>query len=630
MTRSLLRKELAQHGVLLAAASLLALGVFGLIFVGSRFREENGSSLESLRIFLMATLVPLCLLLGHRLVVVEYQARTQLFLEALPVSRLRMVAVKYGLGLALLVITVGTAFAASAISARLQEQAAWSLLGFVALRTLAVAWTAYNVFFAMGFLGRYRVAAFLGVFVLTLAIGELSNLNLTKFGPLALLDERFAYEGDRLPATALRQTLALGTAFLGLAAGLGLVREGSVASLLAERMSHREKVFVAVSVIGGIFLLSVLTERQKKKPFDLARAVVERRPGIVLKFDGGTPQEEPALQRHASRVADTLDGVKTFLRIEEVPPIFVLRRRDLDPNRFLRAATPETDGLQLHANPTTTDWSGEAFTTWLIREVLIDHSHGRAAFERRMWILDGFGLYWLGVANADIPLANDRTRALRALYGVRAGFDPAEFEKWLLVRERLGADIAAGVAWSALRTLARRHGPERCQRFLRATLAIHPPKDFRVMLDEKRLGLDQLLREHFGIGRDVFVREWQEELAEARRTLGPELAALPILRGTVTFPSLSPQSRRVSYQLEVENPPATGFDFQFQHHLLGPFDEPVKPSDIWRERHAFPAVSRADLPESVTTGARLYSTFSTYVPALGCEVISGWTRRDVP
>lgn len=630
MTRSLLRKELAQHGLLLLLASMLALGIFGLVFIGSRFREESGSALESLRIFLIATLVPLCLLLGHRLVVVEYQARTQLFLEALPVSRARMVAVKYGLGLALLLATVGAAFATAAVTARILEHASGSLLGFVAIRTLAVTWTAYNVFFAMGFLGRYRVAAFLGLLVLTMAIGELSSINLTKFGPLALLDERFPYEGDRLPAAALRQTLALGAVFLGLTAALGLVREGSVASLLAERMSHREKVFVAVSVIGGIFLLSVLSERRQKKPFDLARAVVERRRGMVLKFESGPPQEEAALQRHAARVADTLEGVKEFLGIDEFPPVFFLRRSDLDPNRFLRAATPDTDGLQLHANPASTDWSGEAFSTWLIREVLIDHSNERAAFERRMWLLDGFGLYWLGLARADAPLAQDRIWALRALYGIEAGFDPANFERWLTVREQLGGDIASGVAWSALRTLARRHGTDRCQGFLRATLALQPPKDFRVMLDEKRLGLESLLREHFGIGRDAFIREWQEEIAEARRTLGTELKALPILRASVTFPQLSPQSRRVTYQLQVENAPTNGLEYQFQHFLLGPFDEPVGPSELRRERHQFPSVSRTDLPESVTPGARLYSTCSARVPALGCEVISGWTRRDVP
>ena len=45
-----------------------------------------------------------------------------------------------------------------------------------------------------------------------------------------------------------------------------------------------------------------------------------------------------------------------------------------------------------------------------------------------------------------------------------------DLDRWLTFRERVGEDIAAGVAWSLLRVLAREQGEAGCQRLLRSAL----------------------------------------------------------------------------------------------------------------------------------------------------------------
>jgi len=628
MTRTLLRKELCQHWLALLLLCFLMFAGYGLILAGRLISGEAGSVFESLRMFIMVIVVLGGLVLCHRLVVMEYAARTQLFLEALPVARWRMVAVKYVIGLGLMLGIVGIALAASCAIGHRNEILTPRFITILAARALSATLFAYNFFFLMGFLGRYRLALYLTALLACFAVAQLTDLELDRFGPFALLDERFPYENDRVPWDALRTTWTLSALFLLLAVTFSLTREGTVATLLAEKMSHREKVFIAALLVGVTFALSVLDEKTKRAPFELHNAVTENRPGIVINVASQMSGEDTDAKRLAQHIADKLSSSRIYLGLAELPPVFITRRRDLDANRYERGQLEEASGLHVQANFGASEFDRDNFAAWLLREALIVQSDGRVKYEPKMWVLDGFAPFYFAQEQAAAPPAQNRTLALRALYGIEMGFTPSDLRRWHSFRERVGEDIAGGVAWSGLRTIARRQGPESCQRFIRSVLGVSVPKDFRALQHERSASLDRLLLMEAGVEFNTLWAQWLEELAAARNLLASELVRIPKLTGEVSFAPLSAASRKISYHVRIE--PARGDTrYSFLYHQLPAFDEEVAPQSIRREQNLYAQRPNGELPQSFTRGARLYWTFSLEVPELRCPVISGWKREEI-
>jgi hypothetical protein len=632
MIRALVLKEVRQHWMALLTLATLSLLGCALVVGLNLVQGMGGSVFEGLRIFALVLMPLSAVVLCHRLVVVEYQAKTQLFLEGLPVSRGRMVAVKYLLGLAVLALILGVALAATGATAWQREALTPRAAGFIATRVLSAAWCVYNFFFLMGFLGRYRWALYIAAVLAAVSIHEQTDVQFDRFGPLVLLDERLPYERDRLPWEALQATWALGGGCLLLAFGLGLTREGSVAALLAEKMSHREKVFLAALLVGLLSAVTVLSEKKRKAPFDLQEAVSAARPGVAVKVASNEPEDDPDARRLAEYVAEELEAAREYLGLQRLPPVFITRRSDVDAHRYERGELDEAEGVHVQANLEAAGWNREHFLAWLLRETLIVGSSGRLKQEPKLWLLDGFPLFWTRRPNAVAPLAQDRVPALRALYGLEGGLNVVsrrDLARWLSFREKVGEDIAAAVAWSGLRTLARRQGPERCQALLRSVLGTAVPQDIRALWSESSRPMDRLLREKAGVEFAEFLAAWQEELASARAELEADLAALPKVRGEVTFVPLSTESRQVRFRVQIDRPPAAEVRYALLYHALAPFDEEVSPSDLQREQRRYPREAEGDLPESYMRGARLYWTFTLDVPALGCPVISGWRREEI-
>jgi hypothetical protein len=630
MTWTLLRKELQQHWVALVLLLMATLVGYPVIAATERVRGQAGTAFEGLRLFVIVLGLLSGLVLCHRLVVLEFQAKTQLFLAALPVARWRMLAVKYGLGLAVMFTLLGLSFTFAVVSAWNRELFTARFLAIVALRAFSVLWFAYSLFFVMGLLGRYRVALYLAGLLALMALHEHTRLQLDRFGPVALLDTRFAYETEFYPWADLRTTWALAMAFVALAFILGLVREGTVAALLAEKMSHREKIFVAALMVGLTWSLAVLSEKVKKAPFDLQQAATERRPGVLVKVAYGGTGGEPEARRLAAVVVQEVAAARDYLGLQEVPPLFITRRRDLDARRYERGELVEAEGIHVQANFGSKDWQDQPFIAWLLRETLITASEGRLELESKRWVLDGFALFWTLRERGEAPLAADKVRALRALYGVEGGFTSQDLRRWLSFEERVGRDIASAVAWSGIHTLAVHHGSKGCQQFLRAVLGEALPKDFRAALRERRGSTERRMLEATGQDFARFFQLWEADLAQARAVLAEELARLPRIAGEVEFLPTTADSRRVRYRASLPAKTASPTRYSFLYHLLPAYDEEVSPTLIRREQHSFPEQTEDELPEAYSRGQRLYYTFALEVPALECQAISGWKRRAIP
>jgi uncharacterized membrane protein len=627
MTWTLLRKELRQHWV--GLLTLLAAGcVCNLLILGSVVAQgKKGSPFEGFQIYVVLMGLAGAMVLNHRLVVLEYQAKTQLFLEALPVARWRMIAVKYGLGLGVMIALTGFGFSTASLLALSHGGLTARYAAIVATRSLSAIWLAQSFCFLMGLTGRYRFALYLVMMVGCGVLSEFRQLELRHFGPVALLDSRFPYEREIFPWQALGVTWGLSLMFTIFAAVLSLVREGSLAEMLAEKMSHREKVVLTAFVCGLLFTATTLSEKIKKAPFDLQHAATALEPGIRVKVAAGAGEDDPESQRLARHVAKELSAMRDYLGIQKLPPLFIVRRRDLDADRFERGELPKSEGIHVQANFTSRDWHDEPFIAWLVPEVLAGANHDRKKRESQRWVLDGFGAFWAGREHFTGELTLDRALALRALYGAETGFTLRDLRDWLRFRERVGPGIAEGVAWSGLKTLARRQGSERCHRFLRTVLGTEEHKDFRALFTAA--SWQQRLREQVGETPEVFFSEWQAELAACKPALAGELSALPRLSGQMGFVQMSADSRKARFRLNITPTPGADLRYSVLYGQLPAYDEEPDLKSLQREQNNYQQSPEAELPQAYSRGQRLYWTLAVDVPALGCEVVSGYNRQEI-
>jgi hypothetical protein len=628
MTRTLIRKELRQHGLGLLAVLASAALAYLLIVGASRVKDSTETPFEAFRIFSIFIALLGAVVLNHRLVVLEYQARTQLFLEGLPVARWRMVAVKYALGLATLFLMVGLAWIFACLLAWNHQSVTPRFAAILIVRAFSVCWFAHSFFFVMGLAGRYRFAIYVLLAVGIAIVAEQKALDFGRFGPAALVDTRFAFERQIVPWQGLYETWGLSLILTVLAARLSLLREGSIAALLAEKMSHREKVFIAALLSGFLFVGATLSQKAKKAPFDLKQAATASVPGVTVKVVSGAGESDPVAANLAQSAANQLGAMKEYLGIKQLPPVFIVLRRDLDANRFERGKLSEAEGVHVRANFTAREWQEEPFLAWLIPEVLTVTSKERVKLESRRWVLDGFGLFWVGRDHCEAEMTRDQALALRSLYGADRGFAASDLNRWLSFREKVGEGVAAGVAWSGLKTLARRQGAEGCRRFLRGMLGGSEPKDFRVLLNGKTW--EGHLHEQFGQTPEAFFGNWQQELATVRNSLAGQLAALPRLNGKATFISVSGDSRRARFRLAVDPPPGSEVRYSLLYERMTAFDEEVELNKLQREQDSYPKTTELELPQTYSRGQRLYWAFGMDVPALGCQVVSGFAREEVP
>ncbi|HEX4086430.1 MAG TPA: hypothetical protein VHY22_16055, partial [Chthoniobacteraceae bacterium] len=109
MIRSLVEKELRQNGIIMSFLLASFAGALWLLLRNDAIMRA-GSALDALRVLLML-LTPLsAVFLAQVLVASEFRNRTQLFLEGLPLPRWKMLAVKYALGLAMLLFCTALLF----------------------------------------------------------------------------------------------------------------------------------------------------------------------------------------------------------------------------------------------------------------------------------------------------------------------------------------------------------------------------------------------------------------------------------------------------------------------------------------------------------------------------------------
>lgn len=620
MMRALLAKEWRQHWLAFLGLGLLqAIALCAVLALMMR-SGASISAFDPLRLVIGWFGAAGAMMLGHRLIAAEYSARTQLFLEALPLRRSAMLAAK-------VLVVLGVTLASSAVLVGLAAAVGWrhehlTLKFFGLLLLRAAMWNACAALFfcLLGLLGRYRWPILIGTALFLVSADQWLGVDPSKWPPFSLLGQSFAYERDALPLDELKAAgLFMAACLLG-GAALGLVREGHVAGLLAEKMSRREKVFIWILAVS---LVTVAATRSQPPPprFTLA-AASEAAHGLARVK---VAPEGPEAQRTADAAATALDGLAKYLGWTDLPEVLITLGGELDGRTWQVAdfENARRQGLPVRANFRHADFDPEAFSAWLIPEVVRGATLGRAARESQRWALDGLGHFWI---HRDAP--PERTAALqrRALWAAPDGVSAATLRRWLVLRDQVGPDAAAGLSWSLLHTVEKSAGPDACRRLLSSLL--HPPsrKDIRVTARTLWHPANSRLRKHTGWTADDFARRCSQTLDAWRPLYAAELATVPRLQAEIRFFPDGPGAAIAMMRVASPGLPVDSVDVEFAD--LWPADGEIPPS--WIKPATVPTDgSWHTVATSLLTGRRWGASLVMWSPVLEGRVISGWQRLTV-
>jgi hypothetical protein len=618
----LAKKEFAEHGwVFLLLIPLASVGF--LLALAAMSLNSAGSLLEAVPSFGTTFLILIELVLCNRLVVHEYSKKTQLFLESLSISRWTMLITKYVIGLAVSLGFAKTCLLFALLVSARQEDLGLGFVTLMSVRLSTYVFCTFSFFFMMGLLGRYRIPIYIGLALGWIMLSQFTTFETLEHGPLGLLDDRFAYERSVYPVKNLQICGAAGAVFVIIAILMGVKREGAIASMLAERMSYREKIFIATMLISMILLGNVLDDKQTPAPYSIensiSRRVQQNDSGfeIQVEISGNRRAESSRSVQAATELADTmqkdLSEIATYLEIQNPEDLFVANRTDLDGDRFEAGKMTNAGGALIRVNYMAKDWNARAFRAYATDLWLSRTTNYIAIDEPRCWVLEGFAEYWprCGEASGDAETWDSELVVdLRAAYSSTLGFSVTDVEDWYHYRDRIGQPLARAVACAGLVLAKREYGEENLQRFLKT----HP--------------IDRIWKESMGDDYDNFKMQWQRELEKLAIRWKSRIEEIPRLEAKGHFEPQSP----LSYSLVLDVRSSSTQSMQsitVKHKRIDEFDMWEDDSDCVEQTQNCETNHSITIRQKYPPGSRILWTTVTRSTKLDCDVISGWQRQEV-
>jgi len=469
MNRALLYKELRQHGIWLALLAALSCFVFLVIVIATGADGSSGGVFFGIRQGLSYFLTIPIFVICHLLVAMEFRRHTRLFLEGLPLPHWRMIAIKACLALFLAALMAGGAVMTGVIASAGSEAINGRFLGILLTSAITWAWFLTALFFLISFLGRYKVVILLALIFGLSWINYATAVPLRDFPPFALLS-RFGFERDLWPVEVLQMTGLIALGLFAAAFLLGLAREGSVAAILGETMSYREKMLLGAAV-AILFTAVMIWFTPQPEPFALPGAVEEEYDGVRVHLspeDTTRPvDDDVALAAYlARRLAEKRDWLG--IPKEEFPPVYVVERQGL-VNEEIDWEEVEGDRVVLmYAGYRDAGFTRDTLVAFSMSVALSVHSHRRVDKEHRWWIVCGIeGLIEMEHADETTRLAREKS----AYDTVKEhGFTVEKLLGRNLYSEEAGWREADAVAWMAFRYLTETVGEEKVQALARKTI----------------------------------------------------------------------------------------------------------------------------------------------------------------
>jgi hypothetical protein len=615
VTRALIAKEIREHGWVI----LILWGICALVLFGFMKRANNqGSPFVAFHDLVVSMGPLLSLAIVNRLVVREYGGRTQLFLESLPVTRARVVAVKWCFGACATLLPVAAALAATSALGSARVHLTARFVALLVLRSFGFLLFFYALSFDIGLLGRYRHLAWalliIGVFVLDTR----AQLPLSRWPPFALVADSMAFERQALPSVDLLVTSWSSLLLLAGAFVMALAGEGSISTMLAGRMTRREKVVVGVVAMVPLVLMGLIEARRPKPAYRLDRAIVVEHDALRVGVARSGGLSDAVARAFAEAIASDLVDLKDYLSLSRLPPVYVLPDASLDADVFLRAELPGSDGVVVSGALGSNRFEEEEFRIFVVGEVLSWYTRGRAKMEEQRWFFDGFKQWWMAQR---VPRLEERLRRRAAAASTRVASGSDLFRGWLTTREQLGDCLGDAVAWRAVSVLAGDTGSGTIRKVARQMWELRPPEDARVLLSKP---FDQVLRETTGLATPDLAAKVALRIAEDRSRL--DRSRNPISSWSTSFdaPLLHGRLHEIHYQLragEAEIPP-----YSVRYSTLQPWTGELDTPEL----HRVDAVRDGVLPLTVEGGARVFAGIDARDDDLECTVRIGARRWIIP
>ncbi len=620
MTRAWLQKELRDHWLALIVWLGFAAALYGLLLFGLAEDQARGSWLEAPRRFAIGWSLLGTTYLAGRLIRREYNSRTQLFLEALPVSRTRVLTTKLVLGAALTAGVFAVAIGiATAIGGATQAHGP-RLLAFVSVRVLSVAWFVWALLAMAALLGRYRIPLLLVLGLALMALAQFTSLELTNLGPARLLGDELPYEDAVLPWAALAQTWAGIALCLGVSYALVLARDGLLTVQLSDRMSHREKVYVTCVLLAFLVGLGTLQATQKPEPFRLSDAVVAGKNGARVEVSA---ELEPELaQELADRMLRILESARAEVGLDRLPGLTLLPTRELDPDEAERAQVANASGVVLRAALDDPQLDSFRLTMVALHDVVSKAHDDRAMKETSHWMLDGFA--HLQTARELQGEEGERLLWLRAALIPSQPLEPF-LRRWDPAQEVLGTCLSGAAAASVLLTVETLAGPQARQRLVRRVLDRNARRSWLVADPT----LETLLQEEAGLTVEAVEQAWTQRLEAVRREHSTVLDPLRAARPELELRRLSGRTFELRHRLSLSPPPERSPRYSIRFGELGPMDVPEDENGFQLQQAQVGSGAFVALPAALVEGSRWMWVVDLPSPALRCSVRVLAERREI-
>jgi ABC-2 type transport system ATP-binding protein len=502
----LLEKEIRQSRLALFMMLLFMGAGLWAILRSPMVMRMGGSAFDAGRMLLFVFMPLACVVLAQPVVAGEFRQRSQLFLEGLPLPRWRMLAVKYVLGLGmvwLVTLSIG-------VAAWWHTQGGEALTPrFIQLMAVkAMAWSAFcwSVCYALGFLGRYRMIVMLTL-VISLVVLQAESGVVSRFGPFDLMGTRFAFERYVWPEKALWITgsLVAGTTALGFV--LGLMRDASVATMLAERMSAREKVTIGIIAIMALMSVGFVQERKRDAgpvylPGSLDVTKGAATVSVAAAVETLTEEEKQAVDACAHQMADMLGEMAEWLHCERLPPLFLVHRRDFDAEQTEEGGLDSRQGFMLRLNLTKGRIDDGKLREQIVWMMLRVYHHYRLPSDDAGWVLDGFAHWWPHRADEASLLAQSKDRKVSVI----------DLQRWLKVRADLGDTAAREYAASGIVALGKACGEDKRRAFIAAVLGPPTSHDVRGTIREALHPAPKVLTQTTGLTLEQLAEAWAHAL----------------------------------------------------------------------------------------------------------------------
>jgi hypothetical protein len=501
--RAILSKEFHQHKFILVILPFLMTLSWRLYMGRGQLTELGGSQFYNLTWFLLLLFPLFALVVANALIADEYRQRTQVFLEGLPVPRWVFLLVKYFVGLWISTLTAMVLLGTLFWLEWSRESLTTRFASLLCLRTFLWAWFVWSGFFAFAFLGRYRIAIGVITFLILVFLESELGFGITQFGPFELIGSKFPYDRTEYPTVAVGYTLGLICIFSATGFSFGLARDTTLANMLSEKMSFREKISIAVVFFGCMVTIgSMADQRKSTEQLDLPGSIdLEYKRGIAHAAPSDKhPSQEvfTALEEHLQSSCAVLDEMAEYLRIESLPKLFLIHRPDYGSDKFEVGKIDTRQGVLIRLNAIETHPEDPQWVRVLVRSVLIAHQHERLDSDRREWIVTGFSSWW--PARKDSALIDQEIATYQT---TQAEEKPkpvvSDLLAWRAYKKKTGDEHARYQAVLLIRTLRQKSDPEAMRNFFSEVLGYCPPYDFRASIHDHWYSVESVLKKRLNL-----------------------------------------------------------------------------------------------------------------------------------